>query len=68
MAKYEPTIDELEATADRLTGHGIAGLKTEDWPVLVAALEDYIGIRRTVADWSNIVQRAADCVEADRRD
>ncbi len=55
---YEPTIDELESTADRLTGRGITGLISEDWPVLVAALEDYIKIRRSVAGWDDKVKRA----------
>lgn len=55
---YEPTIEELERTADRLAGHGILGLVSEDWPVLRAALEDYIAIRRDVADWDNKVARA----------
>lgn len=53
----EPTIAELETTADRLTGRGISGLTPEDWPVLVAALEDYITIRRHVDDWNNKVAR-----------
>lgn len=62
VQKYEPTIDDLERVANRLTGHGITGLVADDWPVLVAALEDYIAIRRGVADWDNKVQRAADSV------
>ena len=56
--KFEPTIEDLGRVADRLTGHGIAGLVPEDWPTLVAAMEDYIAIRRDVADWDNKVERA----------
>ena len=56
--KFEPTIEDLGRVADRLTGHGIAGLVPEDWPTLVAAMEDYIAIRRNVADWDNKVERA----------
>lgn len=61
---YEPTIDQLEATADRLSGHGLLGLISDDWPVLVAALEDYIAIRRDVANWDENVARAAAVVAA----
>lgn len=61
---HEPPIDALERTADRLTGRGITGLISDDWPVLVAALEDYIAIRRGVADWDSKIQAAAQSVAA----
>jgi hypothetical protein len=64
---YEPTIAAMEATADRLAGHGIQGLTAEDWPVLRAVLEDYIAIRRSVADWDKNVARAVVAVAPDDR-
>lgn len=60
----ESSIDDLERTADRLTGHGIAGLTLDDWPVLVSALEDYISIRKACVGWDDAIQRAVDSTKS----